>query len=143
MSQDGCERDISCNTCGDGTQCSQAEKKGHDQALIEKRMSEITYKFMVISGKGGVGKSSVAVNIGATLAQQGYVVGVLDADVHGPNIPKMLGVEDQKPLIADEGIMPIPISSRLRVMSIAFFLKEHGDAVIYRGPLKHSLLKQF
>ena len=143
MSKDKCESDSSCQTCSDASKCSQAEKEAHDQALIEKRMGDIKYKFMVISGKGGVGKSSVAVNLAAMLASQGHEVGILDADIHGPNIPKMLGVEDRKPMAAEDGMLPIAVSDNLRVISMAFFLRQTQDAVIWRGPLKHSLLKQF
>ena len=143
MSKENCERDTSCSTCSDASKCSQAEKEAHDKKLIEKKMENVKYKFMVISGKGGVGKSSVAVNLAVTLANQGYEVGILDADIHGPNIPKMLGVEDRKPMAAEDGMLPIAISDNLRVISIAFFLQQTQDAVIWRGPLKHSLLKQF
>lgn len=143
MTDKQCNRDNSCTSCGTAGQCTQAEKETHAQKLIDLRMSQIKYKFMVLSGKGGVGKSSVAVNIAATLSGQGYAVGLLDADIHGPNIPKMLGVENVKPLEADDGILPITTPDKIRVMSIAFFLREHDDAVIWRGPLKHSLLRQF
>ncbi len=111
--------------------------------MLSKRMADIRHKFLVISGKGGVGKSSVAVNLAATLAAQGHKVGILDADIHGPNIPKMLGVDDQKPLSDENGVMPIAVTDNLRVMSIAFFLNSTEDAVIWRGPMKHSLIKQF
>lgn len=144
MSEKKCESDSSCQSCKSSTKCSQDEKEAHEAELIEKKMGDIRYKFMVISGKGGVGKSSVAVNLAATLVNQGHTVGILDADIHGPNIPKMLGAEDQRPLAAEnDGILPIAISDDLRVMSIAFFLQQNQDAVIWRGPLKHSLLKQF
>jgi len=143
MANEKCEKDASCQSCDSASQCSQAQKEAHDQELIERKMQNIKYSFMVISGKGGVGKSSVAVNLAATLSQQGAEVGILDADIHGPNIPKMLGVEDKKPLAVDEGILPIAVTDKLRVMSIAFFLQQSQDAVIWRGPLKHSLIKQF
>ncbi len=144
MSTSTCESDGSCSTCGDTQKCSQAEQEAHAADLIAKKMADIACKFMVISGKGGVGKSSVAVNLAATLAGQGHAVGILDADIHGPNIPKMLGVESCKPMAADDdGILPIAIADRLCVMSLAFFLNHDRDAVIWRGPMKHSLLKQF
>ncbi len=144
MGEDKCGSDGGCGTCGESAQCSQAEKEAHEAALIEKRMADIKYKFMVISGKGGVGKSSVSVNLAATLAGQGHAVGILDADIHGPNIPKMLGVEGHRPL-ADEadGIRPVAVSDKLQVMSIAFFLQQSRDAVICRGPLRHGVLEQF
>ncbi len=144
MKEDKCENDNSCQTCGDASKCSQAEKEAHEAELIEKKMENIKCKFMVISGKGGVGKSSVSVNLAVTLASQGHKVGILDADIHGPNIPKMLGVEDRKPLADEgEGILPVAVTDNLRVMSIGFFLQNKQDAVIWRGPMKHGVLKQF
>jgi len=144
MSKDNCEKDTNCQSCESAQKCSQAEKEAHDAQRIAKRMGDIKHKFMVISGKGGVGKTSVSVNLASALAGQGHTVGILDADIHGPNIPKMLGVDDRKPL-AGEGnsILPIAVTDNLRVMSIAFFLNSNKDAVIWRGPMKHNLLKQF
>ena len=144
MSTENCEKDSNCQSCGDGEKCSQSEKEAHEAKIIAKRMGDIKNKFMVISGKGGVGKTSVAVNLAATLAGQGNKVGILDADIHGPNIPKMLGVDDRKSL-AGEGnsILPIAVTDNLRVMSIAFFLNNTEDAVVWRGPMKHNMLKQF
>ena len=144
MSTDNCEKESNCQSCDDSKNCSQTEKEAHEETIIAKRMGEIKHKFMVISGKGGVGKTSVSVNLAATLASQGFKVGILDADIHGPNIPKMLGVDDRKPL-AGEGnsILPIAVTDNLRVMSIAFFLNNTEDAVVWRGPMKHNMLKQF
>ncbi|MCP4716527.1 MAG: Mrp/NBP35 family ATP-binding protein, partial [Deltaproteobacteria bacterium] len=143
MSDESCNSDNSCGTCDSSASCSQNEKEAHAQALIGKKMAGIRHKFMVISGKGGVGKSSVSVNLAAALAQQGSTVGILDADLHGPNIPKMLGLEGQKPEAGPDGISPIAVTERLRVMSIAFFLEHSHDAVIWRGPMKHGLIQQF
>jgi len=143
MSSEKCDGGSSCQSCDSGQDCSQAEKEKHEAALIENRMNKIKYKFMIISGKGGVGKTSVSVNLATTLVKQGYRVGILDADIHGPNIPKMLGVEEQKPAGAEDGIYPIEVSKNLYVMSIAFFLNKKEDAVVWRGPMKHSVIKQF
>ncbi len=143
MSSEKCDSGNSCQSCDSAQKCSQTEKEVHEAAMIENRMNKIKYKFMVISGKGGVGKTSVSVNLGTTLAKQGFRVGILDADIHGPNIPKMLGVEDQKPAGAEDGIYPIKVSENLFVMSIAFFLNNKEDAVVWRGPMKHSVIKQF
>ena len=143
MSSEKCDSGNSCQSCGSVQKCSQTDKESHEAALIESRMNNIKHKFMVISGKGGVGKTSVSVNLATTLAKQGYKVGILDADIHGPNIPKMLGVEDQKPEGAEDGIYPIKISENLFVMSIAFFISKKEDAIVWRGPMKHSVIKQF
>lgn len=138
-----CETNTGCSSCSSATGCDQNNKEAHEQAMLTKRMADIRYKFLVISGKGGVGKSSVAVNLAATLAGQGHKVGILDADIHGPNIPKMLGVDSQKPGGGEDGVTPISVTDNLKVMSIAFFLNSTQDAVIWRGPMKHSLIKQF
>lgn len=105
-------------------------------------MDNIKYKLLVQSGKGGVGKTTVAVNLAYSLAKKNYKVGLLDVDIHGPNAPKMLGLEDKKVLAEDNKIIPIKLNENLEVMSMAFLL-DKKDAVIWRGPLKHNLLKQF
>lgn len=146
MSQKTCDKNTNCQSCNSAATCSAEEKERHAQQLIDNTLKNIKYTFMVLSGKGGVGKSSVSVNLAATLAQQGKAVGILDADIHGPNIPKMLGVEDQRPCAAlgpVDGILPIEVGSNLRVMSIGFFLNKEEDAIIWRGPMKHGLMKQF
>jgi len=146
MAKNRCDRDASCQSCETAESCSADEKERHAQQRIDATMRNIRYTFMVLSGKGGVGKSSVAVNLAATLAGRGARVGILDADIHGPNIPKMLGIEGKKPLAAvgpADGILPIEAAHNLRVMSIGFFLNREEEAVIWRGPMKHGLLKQF
>lgn len=114
-----------------------------DQEALNKRMGEIQHKIMVLSGKGGVGKSTVAANLAVTLALDGYHVGLLDIDLHGPSIPKLLGIEDQVPRMGQESIQPIEMSANLRVMSMGFLLSAQDLAVIWRGPLKMGAIKQF
>jgi ATP-binding protein involved in chromosome partitioning len=92
------------------------------------------------SGKGGVGKSSLTVNLASALQQQGHEVGIIDADIYGFSIPGMLGI-DQRPVTMDGLIVP-PVAHDLRVMSIGFFLEEEG-AVMWRGPMLHRALEQF
>ena len=143
MSTEKCDEKKSCQSCETSEKCSQEEKDAHEQKVLDERMAYVKHKFMVVSGKGGVGKSSVAVNLAVTLAKEGYDVGLMDADIHGPNIPKMLGLEDERPGATKEGLLPITTIHGLKVISIAFFLQSKDDAVIWRGPLKHSLIKQF
>ncbi|MEA3254469.1 MAG: Mrp/NBP35 family ATP-binding protein [Candidatus Altiarchaeota archaeon] len=114
--------------------------------LIKKRIGGIQNKLMVMSGKGGVGKTTVAVNLAFALQMNGLNTGILDADIHGPNVPKMLGIEGTKPDTTADGILPakipIGVGRALEVMSLAFFL-EADSPVIWRGPLKMGALQQF
>jgi len=143
MSSENCDKSTACETCSQGQNCSQAEKEAHEEKRRDAAMAQVKYKFMVLSGKGGVGKSSTAVNLAIGLAQQGYKVGIMDADIHGPNMPMMLGVEESKLIGTQEGITPIQTKSGVKLVSVAFLLQNKDDAVIWRGPLKHSLIKQF
>jgi Mrp family chromosome partitioning ATPase len=138
-----CDNNSNCQACNQVGTCSEEEKETHDLKRLEATMSLVKHKFMVLSGKGGVGKSSVAVNLAVTLAKEGFAVGVMDADIHGPNIPKMMGVEEKRLVGNQDGFLPIKTESGVIVMSIAFFLPNKDDAIIWRGPLKHSLIKQF
>jgi ATP-binding protein involved in chromosome partitioning len=106
-------------------------------------MSDIAHTFIVLSGKGGVGKSSVAVNLAVWLSTQGTRVGLLDADIHGPSVPKLLNVERQRVATEEDRILPIDYSENLKVMSIGFLLPSENEAVIWRGPMKHNLIEQF
>ena len=110
---------------------------------LKERMGRVKHKIMVMSGKGGVGKTTVAVNLALTLAAKGYEVGIMDADIHGPNIPKMLGIEDERPEISEAGITPIFVPPRVKVMSLAFLLQSKDTPVVWRGPLKMGAIKQF
>ncbi len=117
-------------------------KKPEEPKLIRK-MRAIKKKIMVMSGKGGVGKSTVAANLAARLAERGHKVGLLDADIHGPSIPKMFGIEDQRPTVDENGIVPISITENLSVMSVALLLEDRDAPVIWRGPAKMAAIKQF
>ncbi len=114
-----------------------------DDDKIKKRLSMIGHKVLVLSGKGGVGKSTVAVNLAVALAAAGKRVGLLDVDIHGPSVPKLLGVEGFPLHGTEESLHPLEIGDNLRVMSIGFLLRESDDAVIWRGPMKFGVIKQF
>ncbi|KQC16162.1 MAG: hypothetical protein APR56_09455 [Methanosaeta sp. SDB] len=117
----------------------------HEQRLrIQDNLSRIKRKLMVISGKGGVGKTTVAVNLAAALAEDGFTVGLLDADIHGPNTALMLGREGGQIEPGRPGeIKPVQVGDRLKVLSMAFLLGDPGQAVIWRGPLKMGVIRQF
>lgn len=114
-----------------------------DESKIDKSLSKIKHKLIVLSGKGGVGKSTISVNLALTLSEKGYKVGLLDADLHGPSIPKMLGIEHERPYPSNQGFNPIIFSKNLKVMSIGFLLQDNDSPIIWRGPLKMGALKQF
>jgi ATP-binding protein involved in chromosome partitioning len=143
MSSETCDKTNSCKSCNDAQRCGQEEQEAHAQERLRVTLAQVKSKFMVLSGKGGVGKSSVAVNLAVTLAQEGFEVGIMDADIHGPNVPMMMGVEESRLAGDEEGLLPVKTESNVKVISVAFFLRNKDDAVIWRGPLKHSLIKQF
>lgn len=106
-------------------------------------MESIAHKFLVLSGKGGVGKSSIAVNLAVWLAAQGQNVGLLDIDIHGPSVPKLLDIEKSVVQAVGNKITPILYSDTLKVMSIGLLLQNETDALIWRGPMKHNVIRQF
>jgi ATP-binding protein involved in chromosome partitioning len=117
-------------------------KLGRPGGLPEGALAEVANVICVGSGKGGVGKSSLTVNLAAALSAEGKRVGVLDADVWGYSIPRMLGLGGQRPKVSDQRkILPLEAHG-LKVMSIGFFIKE-DEAVVWRGPMLHKALTQF
>jgi len=123
-------------------QCDERQEIKKEIAL-KLTVSAIKKKIVVLSGKGGVGKSTVSTNLAVGLSQKGYHVGLLDIDIHGPNIPNMLGLQGTPPLITDMGLFPIKVFNNLQVISIGFFLEGKDTPVIWRGPLKHRMIEQF
>ncbi len=133
-----------CSTCPNASSCSQQEQMKHQEELLRKRMEKIKHKIMVMSGKGGVGKTTVSVNLALELARRKFKVGLLDADIHGPNVPLMLGLEGARLEVGEEGIEPIVIGDgELKVVSMSFLLQSPDTPVIWRGPLKMGALRQF
>jgi ATP-binding protein involved in chromosome partitioning len=109
---------------------------------LRARMGKIKHKIAVISGKGGVGKSTVTVNLAAAFAKSGHSVGVLDADIHGPSVPRLLGLTGQQVKMGPPGVFPVPGPLGIKVISIDFFLPEEVPT-IWRGPLKMGAIRQF
>jgi Mrp family chromosome partitioning ATPase/predicted Fe-Mo cluster-binding NifX family protein len=111
---------------------------------LREQLSKIKHKILVMSGKGGVGKSTVAVNIAVGLSLQDFMVGLLDVDLHGPNVPKMLGARDLKLSRRPDGRLgAIKYSPNLKFLSIEPLLPSEDTAIIWRGPIKHSAIRQF
>src|SRR4030042_2543373 len=114
-----------------------------EKLALQDNIGRIKHKIVVLSGKGGVGKSTVATNIAVALSLKGQKVGLMDVDIHGPSIPKMLGLEGTTLRGTEVGLAPIVYSDNLRVISIGFILRSENDAVIWRAPLKHKLIREF
>ena len=118
--------------------------QGADEKRLAETLSKIDKKFVILSGKGGVGKSTLSVNCAVGLALRGKKTGLLDTDLHGPSIPKMLDLY-KIPCFGDETHLS-PASKyngNLKIMSVQFLLHNHHDSVIWRGPLKHAIISQF
>lgn len=147
------QENMTTEKCNSGNECSmQTKRSGERQEDViarqelQSRMRSIRRKILVLSGKGGVGKSTVAVNLAAALAMAGKRVGLLDVDVHGPSVPKLLHLEGASILGSENGMFPVEVdfqAGAIRVMSIGFLLRGRDDAVIWRGPRKHGVIKQF
>ncbi len=116
---------------------------GQPQAGSAEAYNHIGHVIAVVSGKGGVGKSSVAALLAVSLQRQGYAVGVLDADITGPSIPKMLLETNERPMGSPVGIVPVETDKGIKVMSINLLLADPNQAVIWRGPLISGAIKQF
>jgi len=109
---------------------------------LKENLSRIKNKLIVISGKGGVGKTTIVVNLAYGLAVKGHKVGILDVDIHGPNTAKMLGIEGKKLIASNLGIEPIEILPNLKAISISFMIQNKDQPIIWRGPLKMITIKQ-
>lgn len=119
------------------------EKEHAERQAIARRMCQIDKKILVLSGKGGVGKSTVAANMAVSLVLEGKKVGLMDIDIHGPSIPKLLNINAIPTASAANTIEPVIAEGGLKVMSIGFFLQNSDDAVIWRGPRKFGMIRQF
>jgi ATP-binding protein involved in chromosome partitioning len=113
------------------------------QQILRYRMSKIKHKIAVISGKGGVGKSTITVNLAAAFTLHRNRVGILDADIHGPSVPRLLGLTGQRLKVGPLGAFPVTDSLGIKVVSIDFFLPEERLPTIWRGPLKMTAIRQF
>ena len=129
-----------CSSCEHTKTCTSNKGQG---GLPPKADIDVKHVILVLSGKGGVGKSTVAVNLAYALSNYGRQVGLLDLDIHGPNIPKMLGIEEHELLAEGDKIVPVKITGSLKVVSMAFLLPSPDSPVIWRGSMKHTVISQF
>jgi Mrp family chromosome partitioning ATPase len=112
-------------------------------AAVKQSLDKIKNKLMVMSGKGGVGKTSVSVNLAIALAKRGFNVGIMDVDLHGPDVPRMLGLQGMPEVNPNKKLNPMRYSQNLKAISIEPFTPSRDDAIIWRGPLKYSAIRQF
>jgi len=137
-----------CDSCGDASCTAKHQKQNEsseeyaDRQRLQARLCRINHKIVVLSGKGGVGKSTVAVNLATALALSGLRVGLLDVDIHGPSVPTMLGLEGKTLQGGPGDLMPVELGG-MKIMSIGFLLRNPDDAIIWRGPMKMGVIKQF
>ncbi len=146
---------VTINSPGDGAASSEGpspqEQKQMEQAYaqMKRKMSmeeigrNIKHKIMVLSGKGGVGKSTVSTGLALSLAQQGHKVGILDIDITGPNIPKMMGLDGRRLHVENKRIHPAQGHLGVKVISMAFLLDDEDTPVVWRGPIKLGAIQQF
>ena len=120
----------------------QKEQAAKD-AAVKTSLGKIKNKIIVMSGKGGVGKTSTSVNLSIALASKGHQVGIMDVDLHGPDVPRMLGLNGVPELTPNNKLNPLRYSDHLSAISIESFTPGKDDAIIWRGPLKYSAIRQF
>jgi Mrp family chromosome partitioning ATPase len=121
----------------------QQKAKTKQDAAVDSSLKKIKNKYIVLSGKGGVGKTSTSVNLSMALANKGFQVGIMDVDLHGPDVPRMLGLKGMLDLSKNNKLNPIRYSDNLKVVSIESMIASKDDAIIWRGPLKYSAIRQF
>jgi len=132
-----------CDDCRIKKLAGEDERSFEQRQRIATKFCRVKFRLLILSGKGGVGKSFVSANLAWTIAEKGYKVGLVDVDIHGPSIPKIMGLEGREIVIENDEILPIKYSDNLEVMSIAFFLKGKEESVIWRGPMKMGAIRQF
>ena len=134
-----CGRMHSCQMCEVSETCK-LDHDAHSKWLVNKRMSDIKYKIIVGSNKGGVGKSTVTVNLAFALERMGFKVGLADADLHGPNIPKMLGIESVRLRGVEDGIAPHTMPNGMKVASLGLMIEDPNEPIVWRDAVKYEFL---
>ena len=119
------------------------QAKEDQDAQVKGSLQKIKNKFIVMSGKGGVGKTSTSVNLAIALSKKGFKVGLMDVDLHGPDVPRMLGLKGMLDLNPNRKLNPMKYSENLAAVSIESLTPNKDDAVIWRGPIKYSAIRQF
>lgn len=122
---------------------NQQDPQAEQDKNVKASLGKITHKLLVMSGKGGVGKTSTSVNLSLALASRGFKVGLMDVDLHGPDVPRMLGLDQMLDLNQNRKLEPLAYSDNLGVVSIESLTPNKDDAIIWRGPIKFSAIRQF
>jgi Mrp family chromosome partitioning ATPase len=121
-----------------------ARKQQEQQAMIKDNLARIKHKIFVLSGKGGVGKSSVSANLAAVLSRKGFKTGLMDVDVHGPSIAQMLGMTELLDITPDQQrLVPKQVNGNLKAVSVQALMQDKDQAIIWRGPAKAGMIQQF
>jgi Mrp family chromosome partitioning ATPase len=133
-----------CSSCSSGgNEGGKSAGSAIQDQIISNALSKIKYKLFIMSGKGGVGKSSISVNVAAALAARGYRVGLMDVDIHGPSVPNLLGIKGQLDAGPGKSVNPKKFNDNLSVVSMDSLLQNQDQAVLWRGPMKHAAIRQF
>ncbi len=135
----------SCSSSGCDSQESQQAAAAQQENAITRSLGKIKNKILVMSGKGGVGKSTVSVNLALALAKRGHKVGLMDVDLHGPDVIRMLDLKGtiQPPKSKTDLIPPLEYNDNLKVVSLEYMMQDRDEAIIWRGPLKIQAIRQF
>lgn len=131
-----------CDNCSAKDSCGK-ENKSACGVIETNSHNKIKNVIGVMSGKGGVGKSTITVNLAMSLLEQGYKVGIMDADITGPSIPRILGAEDKRALMYPEGLRAVELDNGLKAISLNFLIEDENKPVIWRGPIITNTVKQF
>lgn len=131
-----------CSGCSSASTCGSAQQQPQDLTAKLNPLSSVKHVIGVVSGKGGVGKSLVTSMLAISMARKGYKVGILDADITGPSIPKVFGVKG-KARVDEAGMYPLPSKSGIDIMSVNLLLENETDPVLWRGPIVGNVVKQF
>ena len=140
-SVDGAKKGGGCPSQGGGQDMAARQKQ--EEEKIKASLSKIKHKIFVLSGKGGVGKSSVSANLAASLSKKGFKTGLMDVDVHGPSIAQMLGLTELLDISEDQLLLPKQVNGNLKVVSVQALMQDKDQAIIWRGPAKTGMIRQF
>ncbi len=131
-----------CSGCSSASTCGSAQQQPQDLTAKLNPLRSVKHVIGVVSGKGGVGKSLVTSMLAISMARKGYKVGILDADITGPSIPKVFGVKG-KARVDEAGMYPLPSKGGIDIMSVNLLLESETDPVLWRGPIVGNVVKQF